>query len=411
MNLNVPKILALKANDRMYAVSDGSRENLWMVVFPSGKRSWQYRYRFGGKQKVYTIGPFPAVSLNDARAGLRGADWAAIELKAGRDPMRSKAVEKANIKKATAETFGAIRGEWVTRTATLSGWSPTHIASVNMELNKHLSELDEIPIAQLTVRDRARVYDKIIKASPGMFKRINQRFTLIIDYALEQGYINANPFPKTAIKPKAGAYPAITKVAAVGELLRRVQDMSADICVGINRGHTLLAFTGQRIRNITNAPWNEFDLDKGLWTIPRQRMKVKVGENKNPRPDHLVPLPPKLVELMRQWREGDDPEAKYVCPASGDRKNTHGIGPNHIAKFYGVRLGLKDRHVPHGWRKTFSTICNEAGKNSDHIETQLDHLVPGIRGVYYTPELLNARRELMIWYEDTLIAARDAATA
>ena len=80
MNLNVPKILALKANDRMYAVSDGSRENLWMVVFPSGKRSWQYRYRFGGKQKVYTIGPFPAVSLNDARAGLRGADWAAIEL-------------------------------------------------------------------------------------------------------------------------------------------------------------------------------------------------------------------------------------------------------------------------------------------------------------------------------------------
>ena len=96
--LTIPKILTLKPAERAYLISEGSRPYLWIIVWPTGKKSWQYRYQFGGKRKVYSIGQFPAVSLNNAQAT---ADRAAIDLKDGRDPMRSKSVEKAQEKKAT----------------------------------------------------------------------------------------------------------------------------------------------------------------------------------------------------------------------------------------------------------------------------------------------------------------------
>jgi integrase len=124
---------------------------------------------------------------------------------------------------------------------------------------------------------------------------------------------------------------------------------------------------------------------------------------------HTVPLPPKLLALLREWRAADGDGAAFVCAAPRDRTKT--IVPEACEKFYRNALDLGGKHSPHSWRSAFSTICRDAGKDGDSIEAQLDHIVGNkVAAAYDRAARLELRRALLTWYENTLIAARDGAT-
>ena len=58
----------------------------------------------------------------------------------------------------------------------------------------------------------------------------------------------------------------------------------------------MLLVTGQRLREVANAKWSEFDLDNALWTIPPGRMKGDAA--------HEVPLSPLALEILRSISQG-----------------------------------------------------------------------------------------------------------
>ena len=78
-------------------IPDGALPGLYLVVQPSGARSWAVRYRHAGKPRKATLGAFPALTLADARDAARAALRAAAE---GADP----AGEKVAKRKAERET-------------------------------------------------------------------------------------------------------------------------------------------------------------------------------------------------------------------------------------------------------------------------------------------------------------------
>jgi integrase len=174
-----------------------------------------------------------------------------------------------------------------------------------------------------------------------------------------------------------------------------------------------------RVSEVVGATWAEFQLDgvdivtdhdvhhdprAGNWVIPRTRMKRK-DEERGP---HIVPLPPVLLRTIKEWRAADGNAAKYVFVAPRDT-DQH-ITPEGLEKFYRIALGLAGRHSPHSWRAAFSTICREAGKQGEVIESHLDHVVgTKIESAYDRSARLELRRALMRWYENKLIAARDGA--
>jgi integrase len=126
------------------------------------------------------------------------------------------------------------------------------------------------------------------------------------------------------------------------------------------------------------------------------------------RGDHVVPLPPGLLAKLREWHAVDGEGAEHVCPAPRDPKRA--ITPEAVEKHYRDVLKLAGKHSPHSWRSTFSTVCREAGKDGDTIEAQLDHIVgTKVASAYDRAKRLELRRELMRWYEATLLAARDGA--
>jgi integrase len=165
----------------------------------------------------------------------------------------------------------------------------------------------------------------------------------------------------------------------------------------------MTVFTAQRIGEIVPAQWSEVDLEKGAWSIPRDRMKRKDAE----RGPHIVPIPSKLLAMMREWRRADGDDAGFVCPAPN---RDAPVTREAVEKLYRRGLGLSGRHSPHAWRSVFSSWARDAGKEGDAIEAQLDHVVGNkVAAAYDRAKRVELRRSLMIWYEAQLLAARDGA--
>jgi integrase len=234
-----------------------------------------------------------------------------------------------------------------------------------------------------------------------MAKKVRQRLRSIMDFAVEEGLIAANPIPAPRRHKRTSDrkhLAAVTTRDGVGEILRAAA--KADVGRGVRRAHLLLVFTAQRISEVVGARWDEFDLDGGQWSIPRDRMKRKDRE----RGPHVVPLPPRLRESLRQWKEEDGSDGEYVCPS----RTGEPITREAVEKFYRRGLGLSGRHSPHSWRTVLSTWANDAGKEWDVVEAQLDHEVGSkVKVAYDRGKRLERRADLMAWYEGVIYLARD----
>src|SRR5215204_2125818 len=72
-------------------IADRHMPGLYLVLQPSGGKSWAVRYRHAGTPRKHTLGSYPAIDLKSAR------DLASRALRAvaeGRDPGREKALER-----------------------------------------------------------------------------------------------------------------------------------------------------------------------------------------------------------------------------------------------------------------------------------------------------------------------------
>jgi integrase len=90
---------------------------------------------------------------------------------------------------------------------------------------------------------------------------------------VEQGIITG--YPRPAVRRGAVMqrqhFPAVLDREGVGAIVRAAD--KRDVCRGVKRAHTLVAFCVQRVGEVVGAKWNEFDLDAGIWAISRERMK------------------------------------------------------------------------------------------------------------------------------------------
>lgn len=89
MPLSDIKIRNLKSRDKAYKVSDF--EGLFVLVKVSGAKSWRFKYRIDGKEKLLVIGDYPAVTLAKAR---QARDLAKAKLADGIDPNEAKQEDK-----------------------------------------------------------------------------------------------------------------------------------------------------------------------------------------------------------------------------------------------------------------------------------------------------------------------------
>ena len=104
----------LKPGSRRRELPDGKQAGLYFIIQPSGARSWAYRYRFGGKPRKFTIGPYPATSLAAARAK---AAAASVKVAGDVDPAAEKKAERIAKTVPADDTIATIIKQFVARIA------------------------------------------------------------------------------------------------------------------------------------------------------------------------------------------------------------------------------------------------------------------------------------------------------
>ena len=396
--LKVKTIEGAKARAKPYRLADG--DCLYVLVAPSGVKSWQVRYRHDGKQQTATLGKVGDVSLAQARTLAREARERAGM---GEHLTQAKRLSRARRVAAASNTFGAIASGWLRREARRNNWSADYAAEATRSIEKHLAPLFGLPVDQITAAITAPLLAKLERSAPAMEAKVWRRLNGVLDRAVDLGAIPSNPLPRRrARKGATKHFPAVTSLPDVGAILRAAA--AADPCKGIQRAHLLLVFTAQRVGEVVGAQWAEFDLDAGTWTIPRDRMKKKDED----RPAHVVRLPPMLLAKLVEWKAADGVTSECVCPAPRDVSKP--ITPEGVEKHYRDALGLSGRHSPHSWRATFKTTCANAGKDRDTSESQLDHLIGDkTESAYDRAERIALRVQLMRWYEEQLHAAQRGA--
>ncbi|STU88262.1 integrase [Klebsiella variicola] len=384
MKLNARQVDAAKPREKAYKLADGA--GLYLEVVPSGSRYWRMKYRFNGKEKRMAFGVYPAVSLAQARA-LR--DEAKKKLAEGIDPSFAKKEEKLVRDVQLNNTFQAVALEW--HGMKVSRWSEGYASDIIEAFNKDIfpyigqQPVNEIkPLVLLNVLRRMESRGATEKA-----KKVRQRCSEVFRYAIVTGRAEYNPaadLTSAMSGHESKHYPFLT-VEELPDFFKALSGYTGSPLVVL--AARLLILTGVRTGELRGAFWSEFDLEKAVWEIPAERMKMK-------RP-HLIPLSTQALEIVQQLKvmSGQYP---LVFPGRNDpRKTMSEASINQVFK----RIGYTGKVTGHGFRHTMSTILHEEGFNTAWIETQLAHVDKNaIRGTYNHALYLEGRREMMQWYAD-----------
>ncbi len=358
MALTDTRIRAAKPQERPVKLADGG--GLHMEVRPTGSKLWRFRFRLHGKENVFALGEYPAVSLANAR---EARDEAKGLVKQGINPADQRKLDRLKATYASRETFEAVALEWAENRAVEARWSESYRQGVKRILESDLfPAFGNLPMRQIkaahllaALRDIERRGARTVAAKARFLSSEIWRYavaTLRADSDLAASLRGAVRMPEHEHHPSLKREEIPAFLAALGSYSGRRETATA---------LKLLLLLFPRPCELLGAAWAEFDLDAGLWRIPAQRMKM--GE------EHLIPLPRQAVNLLRglKFLTGDYP---YLFPHRDQRKKPM----TDSALRQALRaLGYSRKVTPHGFRSTASTALNELGYRGDWIEKQLAH--------------------------------------
>ncbi|MEK9209691.1 tyrosine-type recombinase/integrase [Sphingomonas sp. 2378] len=404
--------------DKPYKMADSG--GLYLHVAPTGSKSWRMKFRFDGKEKLLTFGPYPEVKLSEAR---ERRDEARRQIRDHIDPSgaRRRAREGRDqqaLDEARAVSFEAAARAWFDLQK--GRWAPVHADDVITSLERDvfpafgaraLTEIDAPAVlkALRAVEDRGSIETA---------KRLRQRISAVFAMYISEGVVALDPAAAVgkALRPlpKKGRQPALTDVdEARGVLIAAEASGASPVTKLASR---LLALTQSRPGMIRGAEWEEFEgIDwtgerygpfMPLWRVPAARMKLVSDLKAEEAFEHLIPLPWQAVDALLAVRRLSG-RGRLVFPSQ--RHSHRPLSENAIGYLYN-RVGYHGRHVPHGWRAAFSTTMNALAKrqrrvgDDDVIELMLAHVPANkVKAAYDRAGHMERRRELSQEWADMLM--------
>jgi len=404
-----------KGADKPYKLADSG--GLFLLVSPTGHRSWRLKYRFADKEKLLTFGTYPDVSLVKARDE---RDKAKAALREGRDPSVEKKQAAAARTLGASNTFEACGRAW--HELNKPRWSEVHAGNVIDSLENDLfPAIGALPIKDVTEALLLAALRKVERRGAiETSHRIRQRASDIFAYAAAGGMRTGDPAAvvKSLLKPKpkAGKQPALTDLDECRQLIADVEaERASPITKLANR---LIALTAVRSAVQRHCRWTELeglDGDNPIWRVPPGTMKLALRLKDDVTFEHIVPLSRQAVEAIEAVRPltGHLP---FLFP--NDRHAHRPMSENAVNALIkrAVEGKYKHRHCPHGWRSSFSSLMNEwrrrEGRPDDReiINLMLAHVAEDkVEGAYNRAAHMGRRRELAQIWADMLLQGAPAA--
>lgn len=400
-----------KGDVKAYKMSDS--HGLYLFVTPKGYRSWRWNYRFAGKNLTLTLGQYPEMSLADARIARAAFDKLRRQ---GTNPAKSRLLASAALANSENVKFESVARRWHASSSVL--WLPKHRDNILRGMEKEaFPELGEIPIDKINAPTLLAILRRIEERGAGdRAHRLCQFLTSIFRFAIAEGITDRNPAAnlKGALKTRVqGRRPALLTIEEAREFVSAFEASSAHPTTKL--ASRLIALTASRLGPVRMAEAHEFHLDaeKPYWHIPAAKMKLRAAQKNLEANDFIVPLAPQAVEVVKAALQLSH-SRKYVFPAPKVLDSP--MSDSTVSKAYRQLPGFAGRHVPHGWRSTFSTIMNERASERDRphdraaIELMLAHKLVGVEAAYNRSDLMPRRREIAEEWAELLIGSMPPAS-
>ena len=347
-------------------------QTLYLFVTARGGRSWVQRLVVEGRRRDIGLGPYPEVSLAEARQRAHDNRMAA---RRGEIPP-ARARRPPTFMWAVKQTHEANHGRWSKQTA--GAW-------LGVLERYALPALGDRRVDKIERSDVLRVLTPIWTERPAIAKKLRGAIRTVLAWALAYGHVETN-YAGEAIDGALPTMPAVRAhhralpYAKVGLALSKVAASTASLpvraCV------RFIAVTGVRSSEARQAKWAEIDLQGRTWTVPASRMKTRT--------EHRVPLSNAAIEVLESVRVLHSP-ADYVFPSPS--KPIRPVACNLTRVLQAVGLDT----TVHGFRSSLRTWAAEQTSYPHAVcEMALAHRVGGdVERSYVRTDLFKKRRQLM----------------
>lgn len=387
---------------------------MFLRVTPKGSKYWQMAYRFEGKQKLFSIGVYPAVSLSDAR---QRRDEARRLLAQGIDPNAKKQAEVKELKAKRDNTryFRTVAKAWF---STKTKWSDDYGDAVWKRLETYVFPvIGDKDVAELDTGDLLVPVKKV--EALGYLEvamRIQQYITAILRQAVQQKLIRHNPaydMEGAVQKPQTEHRPAL-ELEEIPQLLNKIAEYKGRRLTILAIQLNLMIFI--RSSELRFARWSEIDFKSKLWVIPEQREAIENVKHSTRgakmKRKHFVPLCKQAMKILKEIRqltyeEGQDDGLIFT----GCYDSFKPMSENTINKaLRNMGYNTKQDICGHGFRTLACSALIESGLwSEDAVELQMSHKESNsVRAAYtHKAKHLDQRRLMLQWWADYLDASRN----
>ncbi|OZI64508.1 tyrosine-type recombinase/integrase [Bordetella genomosp. 11] len=407
--LNDRLIRNAKPKDKPYSLADG--DGLSLIVSPTGRKSWSFRYRVEGKQSAAVLGEYPAMGLAQARADAADKRLSASGGGAVLGVRAKRKIEREVLAAAAGGgwedqnedwkkySFNAISKMW------LEEYTRTHASQTNYQvtyvLETHFQpEVGNKDMRTLRSGDLTSVLRKLARETPSQAEVAIRCIYGMIDYCITENIREEDQLLRfKGILPKKRRkkhIPGVTDDRHIGELMAAIYGYGGFV---VRNALLYCAWTILRPGIVASAMWEETDLDKAEWHIKgvnedgTNRMKMGF--------DHIVSLPRQAIAMLKEMQKLTGNE-KYIFPPLGGWNQEH-VHRDALSKAL-REMGFRGKHTPHGFRASLRTLARERLKiDIDVLEAQLAHAKKDdVQAAYDRTQFLDERRQVMQLWADYL---------
>jgi integrase len=349
------------------------------------------------------IGSYPVVSLADARSKARdlardksrGVDPVA-ERKAARQAARiqyqREREQRSRPVEERGDSFRALANEWLRRVhdepqrrqaTETRRYVENYLLPLHGKLAHEITRQEVVALVAAVERDNggttAHHTLKTIKA--------------IYNWAIERGWcggdvtIERNPADKLR-SPRSPRESARNRRLSDAEIAAFWAACEAENG-GYGKAYQFLLLTSQRLMEVLGARWSEIDLERRVWLIPAERMKM--GR------EHMVPLTPQMLMLLASIPHVEGCDQLFPNRRDSDRSMT---GDSRAKSRVDARmreaLGDMPRWVLHDIRRTSATELQRQGVRAEVIEAvQSRDTATGTAAHYHLYQFENEKRQAL----------------
>ena len=343
-------------------VWDTKLRGLGLRITSRGIKTWAVVYRNNfGKQRRYTLGRYPDLTLSDARTGALGILRSVAK---GEDPAEEKQKVRETAKPPQSVAVRDLVRIFIERYAKPNNRSWRETERV-LELYV-VSAWGDRQVKEIGRQDVILMLDGIMdRGTPYMANRVLAATKRLFNWAIERGLLETSP---------------VARIRAPGKEVARDRVLCDDeiksiwqACVGLGwpfgYSFQFLLLTAQRREEVANLKWTDLDFKNSNWSLPRDATKSGRA--------HEVPLSSSAIDILRQApRLGE-----YVFTIRGDRPIS---GFSKAKRTCDETSNVADWRI-HDLRRTAASGMARLGIAPHVVEKILNHssgIISGVAAIY-----------------------------